>query len=150
MGLDAAWILHCCGYGIGPAAVDPIQPQPGSFHCTGAALNDSQKKKKKKKKEVKIADFSQGIVYSFIHSLINSFIHSFIHFQEVIRSSQVDISRSSQEMERNEQEISKAQKTDVLGTEMVTTQKYNTFHSFQNCVEILSLFKQLILLSFMF
>uniref|UniRef100_A0A8D0VMA4 Xin actin binding repeat containing 2 n=3 Tax=Sus scrofa TaxID=9823 RepID=A0A8D0VMA4_PIG len=40
--------------------------------------------------------------------------------QEVIRSSQVDISRSSQEMERNEQEISKAQKTDVLGTEMAS------------------------------
>ncbi|XP_006201159.2 xin actin-binding repeat-containing protein 2 isoform X2 [Vicugna pacos] len=40
--------------------------------------------------------------------------------QEVIRSSQVDISRSSQEMERNEQETSKAQKTDVVGTEMVS------------------------------
>ncbi|XP_032335509.1 xin actin-binding repeat-containing protein 2 isoform X3 [Camelus ferus] len=40
--------------------------------------------------------------------------------QEVICSSQVDISRSSQEMERNEQETSKAQKIDVVGTEMVS------------------------------
>uniref|UniRef100_A0A8C6E456 Xin actin binding repeat containing 2 n=1 Tax=Moschus moschiferus TaxID=68415 RepID=A0A8C6E456_MOSMO len=40
--------------------------------------------------------------------------------QEVIRSSQVDISRCSQEMERNEPEISKAHKIDVLGTEMVS------------------------------
>uniref|UniRef100_A0A4W2EX18 Uncharacterized protein n=1 Tax=Bos indicus x Bos taurus TaxID=30522 RepID=A0A4W2EX18_BOBOX len=40
--------------------------------------------------------------------------------QEVIRSSQVDISRCSQEMERNEPEISEAHKIDVLGTEMVS------------------------------
>uniref|UniRef100_A0A8C3W503 Xin actin binding repeat containing 2 n=1 Tax=Catagonus wagneri TaxID=51154 RepID=A0A8C3W503_9CETA len=40
--------------------------------------------------------------------------------QEVIHSSQVNISRSSQEMERNEQETSKAHKTDILGTEMVS------------------------------
>ncbi|OWK00145.1 hypothetical protein Celaphus_00015811, partial [Cervus elaphus hippelaphus] len=40
--------------------------------------------------------------------------------KEVIRSSQVDISRSSQEMERNEPEISEAHKIDVLGTEMVS------------------------------
>ncbi|XP_043343904.1 xin actin-binding repeat-containing protein 2 isoform X1 [Cervus canadensis] len=40
--------------------------------------------------------------------------------QEVIRSSQVNISRSSQEMERNEPEISEADKIDVLGTEMVS------------------------------
>ncbi|XP_060991436.1 xin actin-binding repeat-containing protein 2 isoform X3 [Dama dama] len=40
--------------------------------------------------------------------------------QEVIRSSQIDISRSSQEMERNEPEISEAHKIDVLGTEMVS------------------------------
>ncbi|XP_004428286.1 PREDICTED: xin actin-binding repeat-containing protein 2 [Ceratotherium simum simum] len=40
--------------------------------------------------------------------------------QEVIRSSQVDISRSSQEMENNEQEASKAHKIDALGTEMVS------------------------------
>ena len=53
--------------------------------------------------------FTRGLVYSFIH------------FQEVIRSSQVDISRCSQEMERNEPEISEAHKIDVLGTEMVTT-----------------------------
>ncbi|XP_066202554.1 xin actin-binding repeat-containing protein 2 isoform X2 [Saccopteryx leptura] len=39
--------------------------------------------------------------------------------QEAIRSSQLDISRSSQEMERNEQEASKAHKMDVLGTDMV-------------------------------
>ncbi|XP_054579399.1 xin actin-binding repeat-containing protein 2 isoform X2 [Eptesicus fuscus] len=40
--------------------------------------------------------------------------------QEVICSSQLDTSRSSQEMERNEQETSKAHKIDVLGTEMVS------------------------------
>ncbi|XP_057602220.1 xin actin-binding repeat-containing protein 2 isoform X3 [Hippopotamus amphibius kiboko] len=41
--------------------------------------------------------------------------------QEVIRSSQVDVARSSQEMERNQQETSKAhKKIDVLGTEMVS------------------------------
>ena len=48
-------------------------------------------------------------------------VYSFIHFQEVICSNQVDISRHSQEMERNEPEISEAHKIDVLGTEMVTT-----------------------------
>ncbi|KAF5910751.1 hypothetical protein HPG69_004840 [Diceros bicornis minor] len=55
--------------------------------------------------------------YTFI---VYSLIHSFIHFQEVIRSSQVDISSSSQEMEKNEQEASKAHKIDALGTEMVS------------------------------
>ncbi|KAM8901494.1 xin actin-binding repeat-containing protein 2-like isoform 1-T1 [Lycaon pictus] len=40
--------------------------------------------------------------------------------QEVIHSSQVDISRSSQAMERIEQEASKAHKSDVLGTEMAS------------------------------
>ncbi|XP_070437633.1 xin actin-binding repeat-containing protein 2 isoform X3 [Equus przewalskii] len=40
--------------------------------------------------------------------------------QEVTRSSQVDISRSKQGMEKNEQEASKAHKIDVLGTEMVS------------------------------
>uniref|UniRef100_G1NUB1 Xin actin binding repeat containing 2 n=1 Tax=Myotis lucifugus TaxID=59463 RepID=G1NUB1_MYOLU len=40
--------------------------------------------------------------------------------QEVIRSSQLDTSRSSQEMGRNEQEASKAHKMDVLGTETVS------------------------------
>ncbi|KAM5265248.1 xin actin-binding repeat-containing protein 2 isoform 3-T3 [Hipposideros larvatus] len=40
--------------------------------------------------------------------------------QEVIHSSQVNISRSSQEMERHEQEASKAHKMDVLGTEMAS------------------------------
>ncbi|KAF6362409.1 xin actin binding repeat containing 2 [Rhinolophus ferrumequinum] len=40
--------------------------------------------------------------------------------QEVINSSQVNISRSSQEMERHEQEASKVHKMDVLGTEMAS------------------------------
>ncbi|XP_052513126.1 xin actin-binding repeat-containing protein 2 isoform X2 [Budorcas taxicolor] len=40
--------------------------------------------------------------------------------QEVICSNQVDTSRRSQEMERNEPEISEAHKIDVLGTEMVS------------------------------
>nr|XP_036851933.1 xin actin-binding repeat-containing protein 2 isoform X1 [Manis javanica] len=40
--------------------------------------------------------------------------------QEVIHSSQVDISSSSQEMERNEQESSKTHKINVLGTETVS------------------------------
>ncbi|XP_011356507.1 xin actin-binding repeat-containing protein 2 isoform X2 [Pteropus vampyrus] len=40
--------------------------------------------------------------------------------QEITHNSQVDISRSSQEMERNEQEASKAHKMDVLGREMVS------------------------------
>ncbi|XP_012506128.1 PREDICTED: xin actin-binding repeat-containing protein 2 [Propithecus coquereli] len=40
--------------------------------------------------------------------------------QEVIQSSQLNISRSSQEMARNEQQVSKEHKTDVLGTEMVS------------------------------
>ncbi|XP_015421237.1 PREDICTED: xin actin-binding repeat-containing protein 2 isoform X2 [Myotis davidii] len=40
--------------------------------------------------------------------------------QEVIRSSQLDTLRSSQEMGRNEQEASKAHKMDVLGTETVS------------------------------
>ncbi|ELW62304.1 Xin actin-binding repeat-containing protein 2 [Tupaia chinensis] len=40
--------------------------------------------------------------------------------QEIIHSSQVDISRSSEEMARSEQEVSKAQEIDVLGTEMVS------------------------------
>ncbi|XP_074193490.1 xin actin-binding repeat-containing protein 2 isoform X1 [Rhinolophus sinicus] len=40
--------------------------------------------------------------------------------QEVINSSQVNISRNSQEMERHEQEASKAHKMDVLGTEMAS------------------------------
>ncbi|XP_019512149.1 PREDICTED: xin actin-binding repeat-containing protein 2 [Hipposideros armiger] len=39
---------------------------------------------------------------------------------EVIHSSQVNISRSSQEMERHEKEASKAHKMDVLGTEMAS------------------------------
>uniref|UniRef100_G1L3A8 Xin actin binding repeat containing 2 n=2 Tax=Ailuropoda melanoleuca TaxID=9646 RepID=G1L3A8_AILME len=46
--------------------------------------------------------------------------------QEVIHSSQVDISRSSQEMERNEQEASKTHKSDVLGTEMAPHLKKHT------------------------
>lgn len=52
---------------------------------------------------------------------MHPFTHSFIHFQEVTRGSQLDTSRSSQEMGRNEQEASKAHKMDVLGTETVTT-----------------------------
>ncbi|XP_008592934.1 PREDICTED: xin actin-binding repeat-containing protein 2 isoform X1 [Galeopterus variegatus] len=40
--------------------------------------------------------------------------------QEVILSSQVNISRNSQEMARNEQEVSKAHEIDVIGTEMVS------------------------------
>ncbi|XP_027980582.1 xin actin-binding repeat-containing protein 2 isoform X1 [Eumetopias jubatus] len=46
--------------------------------------------------------------------------------QEVIHSSQVDISRSRQEMERNEQEASKTHKSDVLGTEMASHLKKHT------------------------
>lgn len=42
-------------------------------------------------------------------------------------------------MERNEPEISEAHKIDVLGTEMVTTEKKHFPHSFQNCVDILIL-----------
>ncbi|XP_034863735.1 xin actin-binding repeat-containing protein 2 isoform X2 [Mirounga leonina] len=46
--------------------------------------------------------------------------------QEVIHSGQVDISRGSQEMERNEQEASKTPKSDVLGTEMASHLKKHT------------------------
>nr|XP_035979758.1 xin actin-binding repeat-containing protein 2 isoform X2 [Halichoerus grypus] len=46
--------------------------------------------------------------------------------QDVIHSSQVDISRGSQEMERNEQEASKTHKSDVLGTEMASHLKKHT------------------------
>ncbi|XP_047577977.1 xin actin-binding repeat-containing protein 2 isoform X1 [Lutra lutra] len=46
--------------------------------------------------------------------------------QEVIHSSQVDISRNSQETERNEQEVSKTHKSDVLGTEMASHLKKHT------------------------
>ncbi|XP_045724644.2 xin actin-binding repeat-containing protein 2 isoform X2 [Mirounga angustirostris] len=46
--------------------------------------------------------------------------------QEVIHSGQVNISRGSQEMERNEQEASKTPKSDVLGTEMASHLKKHT------------------------
>ncbi|KAK2493624.1 hypothetical protein MC885_016265 [Smutsia gigantea] len=60
--------------------------------------------------------------------------------QEVIHSSQVDISRSSQEMERNEQESSKTHKIDVLGTEMVShlekhTEETNQASQFRQYVQ---------------
>nr|KAF6354137.1 xin actin binding repeat containing 2 [Pipistrellus kuhlii] len=60
-----------------------------------------------------------------IASSYNSFSqHQYQHQnrseQEIIRSGQLDTSRSSQEMERHEQETSKAHKIDVLGTEMVS------------------------------
>ncbi|XP_075861740.1 xin actin-binding repeat-containing protein 2 isoform X2 [Microcebus murinus] len=60
--------------------------------------------------------------------------------QEVIRSSQINLSRSSQEMARNEQEVSKDHKTDVLGTEMVShlekhTEEINQASQFHQYVQ---------------
>ncbi|XP_014588003.2 xin actin-binding repeat-containing protein 2 isoform X3 [Equus caballus] len=60
--------------------------------------------------------------------------------QEVTRSSQVDISRSKQGMEKNEQEASKAHKIDVLGTEMVShlekhTEELNQASQFHQYVQ---------------
>uniref|UniRef100_A0A673UCX4 Xin actin binding repeat containing 2 n=1 Tax=Suricata suricatta TaxID=37032 RepID=A0A673UCX4_SURSU len=60
--------------------------------------------------------------------------------QEIIHSSQGDISRSSQEMERNEQSASKAHRSDVLGTEMVShlekhTEEINQASQFHQYVQ---------------
>ncbi|KAF0870669.1 XIRP2 protein, partial [Crocuta crocuta] len=60
--------------------------------------------------------------------------------QEIIHSSQGDISRSSQEMERNEQAASKAHKSDVLGTEMIShlekhTEEINQASQFHQYVQ---------------
>nr|XP_014715902.2 xin actin-binding repeat-containing protein 2 isoform X4 [Equus asinus] len=60
--------------------------------------------------------------------------------QEVTRSSQVDISRSKQGMEKNEQEASKAHKIDVLGTQMVShlekhTEELNQASQFHQYVQ---------------
>uniref|UniRef100_A0A667H3P8 Xin actin binding repeat containing 2 n=1 Tax=Lynx canadensis TaxID=61383 RepID=A0A667H3P8_LYNCA len=60
--------------------------------------------------------------------------------QEIIHSSQVDISRSSQEMERNEKAASKAHKSDILETEMAShlekhTEEINQASQFHQCVQ---------------
>ena len=73
---DMAWILHCCGCGVGPAAVALIQLLAWEVPCTtGAALKRQKKnfflKRKKESRSGKYTSPSHAQRKTSLLSLVN-------------------------------------------------------------------------------